>query len=156
MRGVIEALLVSALATGAATADSSEVRQERGKWRVSVGASVIGPVKSDIGVSGARMQRLSGFGTSLMQSAAARKGGRSRAEAYAAGSGAADGIRRFDDGVVYGLLGGGFALQWYDFVLAGEALWRYGGDDLAVAGRTVDGSIKPGTMGFRLSLGYAF
>ena len=407
MRGVMEALLVSMLATGAATADSSEARQERGKWRVSVGASVVGPVKSDIGVSGARMQRLSGFGTSLMQSAAAHQGGRSRAEAYAAGSGAADGIRRFDGGawygphdsasandpdwswnwrlhdpsgtdpdgrkgfvertayheeyeavdvstsdgegfssdgsewfpglrvelarelycsdgerpwgvdiaaafayyfqrglwtangtaatasvygrsekgyyewwndsedtaqyildyeretqlhdgmwgagtiggpgaelessawksrdvrtasdswsathllryygdgdyreysiellarpwwepwewlrifgsigaeisrrefewslsatgtdgsryseygadrdwVVYGLLGGGFALQWYDFVLAGEALWRYGGDDLAVAGRTVNGSIKPGTMGFRLSLGYAF
>ena len=105
MRGVFRALLVSALATSAAVAaaESSEARQERGKWRVSVGASVIGPVKSDLGISNARMRQLSGFGSSLIQSAAARHGVRPRAEAYAAGSGAVDpnGVRRFDGGAWY-------------------------------------------------------
>lgn len=57
---------------------------------------------------------------------------------------------------VLGLLGGGLALQWHDFVLAGEALWRFGGDDLEVSGRTVNGSIESGDWGFRLSLGYEF
>ena len=98
MRGVVGALLVSVLATSAVAADSSDARQERGKWRVSVGASVIGPVKSNLGVSNARMRQLSGFGESLIRSAAARHGVRPRAEAYAAGSGAADpnGVRKFD------------------------------------------------------------
>lgn len=54
------------------------------------------------------------------------------------------------------LLGGGFALQWRDLVLAGEALWRFGGDDLEVDGRTVHGGIEHGNWGFRLSLGYGF
>ena len=57
---------------------------------------------------------------------------------------------------VLGLFGGGFALQWSDFVLAGEALWRFGGDDLEVKGRTVHGDIEHGDWGFRLSLGYEF
>ena len=57
---------------------------------------------------------------------------------------------------VLGLLGGGFALQWRDFVLAGEALWRFGGDDLEVDGRSVHGDIEHGCWGFRLSLGYEF
>ena len=55
-----------------------------------------------------------------------------------------------------GLLGGGLALQWHDFVLAGEALWRFGGDDLEVNGNTVSGKIENGDWGFRLSLGYEF
>lgn len=55
-----------------------------------------------------------------------------------------------------GLLGGGLAMQWYDFILAGEALWRFGGDDLAVSGQTVNGSVKSGDWGFRLSLGHEF
>ena len=57
---------------------------------------------------------------------------------------------------VLGLLGGGFALQWRDFVLAGEALWRFGGEDLEVGGRAVRGGIENGDWGFRLSLGYEF
>ena len=103
MRGVLRALLVSALATSAVASDSSDARQERGKWRVSVGASVIGPVKSNLGVSNARMRQLSGFGQSLIQSAAARHGVRPRADAYAAGSGAADpnGVMRFDGDAWY-------------------------------------------------------
>ena len=55
-----------------------------------------------------------------------------------------------------GLFGGGFALQWSDFVLSGEALWRFGGDDLEVRGRTVNGRIEHGDWGGRLCLGYAF
>ena len=55
-----------------------------------------------------------------------------------------------------GLFGGGFALQWHDFVLAGEALWRFGGEGLDVNGRTVHGEIEHGNWGFRLSLGYEF
>ena len=55
-----------------------------------------------------------------------------------------------------GLLGGGFALQWRDFVLAGEALWRFGDEGLEVDGRTVHGEIEHGNWGFRLSLGYEF
>ena len=55
-----------------------------------------------------------------------------------------------------GLLGGGLSLQWYDFVLAGEALWRFGGEDLAVDGRAVRGDIEHGNWGFRLALGYEF
>ena len=55
-----------------------------------------------------------------------------------------------------GLLGGGLALQWRDFVLAGEALWRLGGDDLEVDGRTVRGRIEHGDWGFRLQLGWSF
>ena len=100
MSGVFRALLVLALATSAVAADSPVARQERGRWRVSVGASVIGPVKSDLGISNARMRQLSGFGSSLIQSAAACHGVRPRAEAYAAGSGATDpnGVRRFDGG----------------------------------------------------------
>ena len=103
MRGVVRVLLMSMLATGAMASDSSGTRQERGKWRVSVGASVIGPVKSNLGVSNARMRQLSGFGESLIRSAAARRSARSRAEAYAAGLGAADpnGVRRFDGGAWY-------------------------------------------------------
>ena len=103
MRGFVRALLVSALATSAVAADSPDARQERGKWRVSVGASVIGPVKSNLGVSNARLRQLSGFGESLIRSAAARHGVRPRAVAYAAGSGAADpnGVRRFDGGAWY-------------------------------------------------------
>lgn len=98
MRGVLRALLVSALATNAVASDSSSAREERGKWRFSVGASVIGPVKSNLGVSNARMRQLSGFGESLIRSAAARHGVRPRAEAYEAGSGAADpnGVMKFD------------------------------------------------------------
>ena len=98
MMGFVRALLVSALATSAVAADSPDARQERGKWRVSVGASVIGPVKSNLGVSNARLRQLSGFGELLIRSAAARHGVRPRAEAYAAGSGAADpnGVMRFD------------------------------------------------------------
>ncbi len=57
---------------------------------------------------------------------------------------------------VLGLLGGGLSLQRNGFVLAGEALWRFGGDDLEVDGRAVRGSIKHGDWGFRLSLGYEF
>ena len=57
---------------------------------------------------------------------------------------------------VLGLLGGGLSLYWHDFILAGEALWRFGGDDLEVSGRTVHGSIERGNWGFRLSLGYEF
>jgi len=55
-----------------------------------------------------------------------------------------------------GLLGGGLAVQWSGFFLAGEALWRFGGDDLRVNGKTVSGSVTHGDWGFRLSLGYAF
>ena len=101
MRGVVQAVLILVLATGAVASDLPETRQERGKWRLTVGASVIGPVKSDLGVSHARMSRLSGFGESLLQGAAARQGTRPRADAYAAGSGAADGVRRFDGGAWY-------------------------------------------------------
>ena len=61
-----------------------------------------------------------------------------------------------DDWRVLGLLGGGLALQWHGFVLAGEALWRFGGDDLEVDGRAVRGGIEHGDWGFRLSLGYEF
>lgn len=56
----------------------------------------------------------------------------------------------------YGLIGGGLSIFWRDFTLAGEALWRFGGDDLDVYGRTVRGKIKRGLWGFRLSLGYEF
>ena len=55
-----------------------------------------------------------------------------------------------------GLFGGGFVLQWHDFVLAGEALWRFGGEGLDVGGQTVNGEIEHGNWGFRLSLGYEF
>lgn len=55
-----------------------------------------------------------------------------------------------------GLFGGGLALQWHDFVLAGEALWRFGGDGLDVNGQAVHGEIEHGNWGFRLSLGYEF
>ena len=55
-----------------------------------------------------------------------------------------------------GLLGGGFALQWHDFILSTEALWRFAGDDLDVDGRTVNGRIEHGNWGFRVSLGYVF
>lgn len=76
---------------------------ERGNWRISVGAAVIGPVKSKLGVNHARMRLLSGFGTSLVRDAAVRRVGRTRAEAYAAGSGAGDpnGVMRFDGGAWY-------------------------------------------------------
>ena len=57
---------------------------------------------------------------------------------------------------VLGLLGGGLSLCWHDFALAGEALWRFGGDDLDVDGRAVHGGIESGDWGFRLSLGYEF
>lgn len=57
---------------------------------------------------------------------------------------------------VLGLFGGGLSLRWNDFVLAGEALWRFGGDDLDVSGRTVNGSIEHGKWGFRIALGYEF
>lgn len=57
---------------------------------------------------------------------------------------------------VLGLLGGGLSLRWDDFVLAGEALWRFGGDDLKVSGRTVDGCVEHGKWGFRIALGYEF
>ena len=82
------------------SADEGLVREDgRGVWRVSVGASVIGPVRSSIGVNGARMRQLSGFGTSLLRDAAARRSGRTRAEAFAAGSGEArGGVRTFDGG----------------------------------------------------------
>ena len=56
----------------------------------------------------------------------------------------------------YGLLGGGLSIFWRDFTLAGEALWRFGGDDLEVYGRAVRGKIKHGLWGLRLSLGYEF
>ena len=61
-----------------------------------------------------------------------------------------------DDWRAVGLLGGGFALQWYDFTLAGEVLWRFAGDDLDVCGRTVNGQIEHGNWGFRTMLGYEF
>lgn len=61
-----------------------------------------------------------------------------------------------DEWRVLGLLGGGFAFQWWDFVLAGEALWRIGGDDLDVSGKTLKGGIEHGNWGFRMSLGYEF
>lgn len=63
---------------------------------------------------------------------------------------------RAADWRVCGLLGGGLGLQWKSFVLAGEALWRFGGDDLDVSGETVNGKITHGDWGFRLSLGYEF
>lgn len=61
-----------------------------------------------------------------------------------------------DEWRVLGLLGGGLSLEWNDFVLAGEALWRFGGDDLDVSGRALRGEIETGSWGFRLSLGYTF
>ena len=61
-----------------------------------------------------------------------------------------------DGWYVMGLLGGGLSVEWEGFVLAGEALWRFGGDDLDVRGRTVRGEIESGRWGFRLSLGYTF
>ena len=61
-----------------------------------------------------------------------------------------------DDWRVVGLLGGGFALHWYDFTLAGEVLWRFAGDDLDVRGRTVNGRVEHGNWGFRIMLGYEF
>lgn len=98
MRVVVETLLVIVLATGAVASESSDALQERNKWRVSVGASLIGPVRSNLGVNNARMRQLSGFETSFSQNVALPRGGRSRAEAYAAGSGAADpnGVMKFD------------------------------------------------------------
>lgn len=77
----------------------TEERSERGNWRISVGASLIGAVGTNIRANHARMRELSGFGETLIESAAARHGWRHRAEAYAAGSGGAyGGVRRFDDG----------------------------------------------------------
>jgi len=61
-----------------------------------------------------------------------------------------------EDWVVYGLFGGGFALTWRDFLVSGEALWRFGANDLEVDGETVHGSVEPGSFGFRLSFGYTF
>jgi len=55
-----------------------------------------------------------------------------------------------------GLLGGGFTLQWMGFFVMGEALWRFGGDDLSVHGETVHGSVSSGNWGFRASIGYEF
>ena len=55
-----------------------------------------------------------------------------------------------------GLLGGGLSVRWHDFVLAGEALWRFCGKDLEVSGRTVNGRVQPGEWAARLSLGYEF
>lgn len=104
-RFVVALIPFTLVFAGVAFAESElEPREERGKWRFSVGASVIGPVKSDLGVSGTRLQQLSGFGALLMERAAARRGMRSRAEAYAAGAGTAagqNGVRRFDDGAWY-------------------------------------------------------
>ncbi|MCQ2388547.1 MAG: hypothetical protein MJ138_02420 [Kiritimatiellae bacterium] len=55
-----------------------------------------------------------------------------------------------------GLLGGGLSLRWRDWTLAGEALWRFGGDDLDVSGRTVNGRIGHGDWGFRVAIGHEF
>lgn len=55
-----------------------------------------------------------------------------------------------------GLVGGGLAVSWHDFTLAGEALYRFGGEDLDVVGQSVSGHITSGEWGFRLSLGYSF
>jgi len=57
---------------------------------------------------------------------------------------------------VLGLFGGGFAVQWWGFFVMGEALWRYGGDDLSVNGETVHGHVENGDWGFRASVGYEF
>ena len=100
--GAIVAAAV-ALPAGAAGRWPASEHGERGSWRISVGASVIGPVKSKLGVNHAQVRQLSGFCTPIARHAAAVSGGRTKAEALAAGSGEADpkGVMRFDGGAWY-------------------------------------------------------
>ena len=82
----------------------------RGKWRVNVGASAMGAIRPKMGMNGARMRQLGGFGAQLFRNAAAVSGGRTRSEAFAEGSGAAHGgVRKFDGGA------------WFDPVDSGTA-----------------------------------
>ena len=101
----IVAMAVTAFVARSVAADGSwptSEHGERGNWRISVGASVIGPVRSNLRTNAARMRQLSCFGTSLLRHAAAVGGGRTRAEAFAEGSGAAHGgVRMFDGGAWY-------------------------------------------------------
>lgn len=55
-----------------------------------------------------------------------------------------------------GLVGGGVSLRWNDFVLAGEGLYRFGGDGLGVDGLAVNGEIEHADWILRLTLGYEF
>jgi len=61
-----------------------------------------------------------------------------------------------EDWRVLGLLGGGLSLQWNGFFVAGEALWRGGGDDLDVDGATVHGAVEHGDFALRAMFGYEF
>ena len=85
MRGVVRVMLMSMLATSAAASESPEVRQERGEWRVSVGASVIGGVRPRLGANRSALTSLSGFGTAIGRLGGGAGGGRSKGDAYAAG-----------------------------------------------------------------------